>query len=90
MAELAALGRIQKPHGTKGEVIVLALTENPGREFDPGRLVRLVNESGGEIAGPLKIAKRRRYHRRWLVAFEGVAEREAIEAWRNVLIVPDA
>ena len=38
------------------------------------------------IAGPLVVARRRAYHREWLIGFAGVLAREAVEPWRNQLV----
>ena len=35
------------------------------------------------LAGPLFVARRRAYHREWLVGFEGVTARVVVEAWRD-------
>jgi hypothetical protein len=38
------------------------------------------------IAGPLVLARRRAYHREWLLAFEGITGRDAVEPWRDQLV----
>jgi hypothetical protein len=44
--------------------------------------VYVLDEQRRVVAGPLVLARRRVYHREWLVAFEGVRSREAVEPWR--------
>lgn len=90
MAGRAAIARVHKPHGTKGEVAVWSMTANPGAELQPGTVVRIVGEDGRELAGPLTIVRRRQYHREWLLTFAGVTERAPLEGWRRALVVADA
>jgi 16S rRNA processing protein RimM len=85
-----AIARIHKPHGTKGELAVWALVENPGRRFEPGTVVRVASEAGQELAGPLTIVRRRMYHREWLLTFAGINARGPLEEWRRAFLVPDA
>lgn len=90
MSEPAAIARIHKPHGTKGELAVWALVDNPGRSFEPGTVVCVASESGERLAGPLTIVRRRMYHREWLLTFAGIGAREPLEGWRRALLVPNA
>jgi hypothetical protein len=42
------------------------------------------------VAGPLILTRRRGYHREWLLAFQGVTSRSAVEGWRDHLVaVPE-
>lgn len=66
------VGRIAKPHGLRGEVIVALVTDRTER-VDPGTVLhagehRLTVVSSAPHAG------------RWIVAFEGVSGREEAEA----------
>jgi len=58
------------------------------------RLLIVAAEGQGQvIAGPLIIARRRAYHREWLLGFVGVTSRAVVEAWRDQLVAieePDA
>ena len=65
---------------------VLPLVENPGAVFQPKAHLYVVNESREVLAGPLVVARRRAYHREWLLGFAGVTSREAVEGWRDQLI----
>ena len=85
-----AIARIHKPHGTKGELAVWALVDNPGRRLEPGTTVRVTSETGERVAGPLTIVRRRMYHREWLLTFAGIDERAPLERWRKALLVVDA
>ncbi len=89
-ARLLAVGRLRKPHGLKGECAVFPLTAEPGTAFAEGRDIWLVDLAGQEVAGPLKIARSRGYHRQWLVTFAGHEDRGAVEPWGGLfLAVPE-
>ena len=62
------------------------LVENPGAVFQPKAHVYVVNEAREVLAGPLVVARRRAYHREWLLGFAGVTSRDAVEGWRDQLI----
>ncbi|PYP31249.1 MAG: hypothetical protein DMD47_07500 [Gemmatimonadetes bacterium] len=79
------VGRLRKPHGERGEVAVQPLVQNPGAVFAPQALLYVVDEDRRVIAGPLTVARRRAYHREWLLGLAGVT-REAAEAWRGLWV----
>jgi len=64
-------------------VAVVPLIANPGAVFGPKAQLYVVNEQRQVIAGPLVVARRRAYHREWLLGFVGVTSRTAVEAWRD-------
>ena len=76
---------MRKPHGERGEVAVQPLVQNPGAVFAPQALLYVVDEDRRVIAGPLTVARRRSYHREWLLGLAGVT-REAAEAWRGLWV----
>ncbi len=55
----------------------------------PKARLYVLDEDRKVVAGPLVIARRRSYHREWLLGFEGVTSREAVEAWRDQLVAVD-
>jgi hypothetical protein len=64
-----------------------------GAVFQPKVQVFVVDEARRVIAGPLILARRRAYHREWLLGFAGVTSREAVAAWRDrflAVLDPDA
>lgn len=77
------IGRVVKPHGLKGEVVVEVLTDFPER-FSEGLRVRL---SGGSHEAremrEVRILSRRSHGDRLLVSFEGISDVGAAEALRN-------
>lgn len=68
---------------------VIPLVENPGAVFVPKARVYVVNVERQILAGPLVLARRRGYHREWLLAFEGITTRAAVEGWRDQLVAVD-
>jgi 16S rRNA processing protein RimM len=74
--ELLEVGRIVKPHGLKGDVIV-ALTTNRDERVAPGARLR-----AGER--DLRVERSAPHRGRFIVTFEGVAGIDAAEALRDV------
>jgi hypothetical protein len=68
---------------------VIPLVENVGTVFMPKARLYVVNEAREVLAGPLVVARRRSYHREWLLGFEGVTSRAAVESWRDQLVAVD-
>jgi len=84
------VGRLRKPHGLKGDCAVFPLTDEPEQVFAPGRVVWVKDLGGEVIAGPLVVARSRKYHREWLIAFEHHDRIEAVEGWRGSFLAADA
>jgi hypothetical protein len=68
---------------------VIPLVENPGAVFAPKTQVYVLNEDRAVLAGPLVLTRRRAYHREWLLGFEGITSRAAVEEWRDQLVAVD-
>ncbi len=68
---------------------VIPLVENPGTVFVPKARLYVLNEARDVLAGPLVVTRRRSYHRGWLLGFEGVTSRAAVERWRDQLVAVD-
>jgi hypothetical protein len=64
-------------------VSVFPLVEAPGSVFQPKAELFVVDEARRVLAGPLLVARRRAYHREWLLGFAGVTTRDAVEVWRD-------
>jgi 16S rRNA processing protein RimM len=76
------VGRVVKPHGIRGEVIVELVTD---------RVERLT--AGAVLAtatGDLVVNEARAHQGRWIVAFDGVATRNEAEALRGTVLRADA
>jgi 16S rRNA processing protein RimM len=72
------VGRVVKPHGLKGEVVVELFTNRTER-VDAGTV--LASERG-----PLKILWSSPFQGRWIVAFDGVTTREAADQLRGTVL----
>jgi 16S rRNA processing protein RimM len=75
-----AVGRVGRPHGIRGEVGVLVLSEVPSR-FDEGEVVWL------EDGRTLTVERSRPHRAGLLVKFREVADRTQAEALRSALLV---
>ena len=78
-----AVGLLKKPHGVKGDVLVLPLTDAPEKMFRPGRVLALLDRQGRPTGETLTVERSRSYHRAWLLHFAGIEERTALEAVRE-------
>lgn len=96
---LLYIGRIARPHGIQGEVIVDLRTDDPDERFAPGKV--LVTDSGAmpsagsdpaayQVPKQLKIEEVRAHHGRLIIAFDGVYDRNVAEALRGVLLCVDS
>lgn len=75
---LLEVGRITKPHGVRGEVLV-ALSSDRISRLDAGSV--LVTDRG-----PLTVVSASRHHDRWIVQFDGFTDRDQVEGWRGVTL----
>lgn len=78
--DLVRVGRIVKPHGVQGELVVEVHTEFPGHQFAPGR--RLNVEGTGELPG-LTVVDARPHQQRLLLETEEIKGRGEAEDLRN-------
>ncbi len=65
---------------------MIPLVEAPGAVFQPKTEMYVVDEARQVLAGPLFVARRRAYHREWLIGFAGVTSRDVVEGWRDQLL----
>lgn len=70
---LLEVGRIDKPHGVRGDVVVTLTTTETSR-VDPGSSLHLAD---GRV---LRVLASRPHQHRWVVTFDGVVGREGAEA----------
>lgn len=83
------IGRVVKPHGIRGEVVVAPVT-NRHERFEPGSVHWCSRQEGeGEGAQQLLVRKARRHQGRWIVDYEGVADRNAAEDLRGAVLTGD-
>jgi 16S rRNA processing protein RimM len=82
------VGRVLRPHGVRGEVVVEVLSDVPGR-FKKGS--RMTGLRAGEAPVELVVAASRRHKSGAVVRFEGVEDRDRAEELRGLdLEVPRA
>ena len=76
-----AVGRLGRPHGVRGDIVMNVLTDFPER-LKPGVQVYV-----GPDRQLLRIVRVRSHGEKLLVAFEGIAQREAAGMLRNQLVL---
>jgi 16S rRNA processing protein RimM len=81
VAGFLEVGRITKPHGLRGEVIVELVTDRVER-VTPGAVLQ-------SDAGPLTIERSSAHQGRWIVEFAGVDTREAAEGLRGTVLLAE-
>jgi 16S rRNA processing protein RimM len=75
---LLEVGRIDRAHGLKGEVVVTLVTDRVER-LDPGSVLHLAD-------GTLEVLASKPFKHRWLVEFAGVTSREAADALHGAVL----
>ena len=80
--EQVVVGRIVRPHGVRGEVVVEVRTDEPEQRFAPGTEYRTRD-------GVLRAEAVRWHKGRPMLTLEGVRGREAAEALRGVDLMVD-
>lgn len=85
---LLTVGRIVRPHGVRGEVVVELLTDEPERRYVIGAelVVEPIREA---VPSVLTVASRRPHQGRYLVTFEELPDRTAAERVRGLLLQVD-
>jgi len=83
---LLVVGRIGRPHGVRGEVTVEVRTDSPAERYAVGT----VFQTDPAAAGPLTVSELRPHQGRFLIMFDGYADRDSAEALRGVLLCVDS
>ncbi len=94
--DCAAVGRIRRPHGVRGELALEALTDEPGAILAPGRRVFQGTHEGALWLDPrsqqpraLEVKSLRPVNGGWLIAFTDITDRTEAEKWNGRhLMVP--
>lgn len=86
------VGRIRKPHGIHGELLVETMCADPAAIFAAGSRV-IVGDAGGDLLGgavrEMSVTRSRPFKGELLVTFKDIADRNAAEEWRHrCLLVP--
>jgi 16S rRNA processing protein RimM len=76
------VGRVIRPHGLRGEVVVRLVTNRTER-LAAGTVL---SSSGGE----LEVERASPHQDRWIVSFAGVRDRDGAEALRDVVLRAEA
>ena len=78
-----AVGLLKKPHGLKGDALVYSLTDHADSVFRLGRALAVLDMHGVDTGTTVKLTTCRAYHRAWLLHFDGLDTREALEVLRE-------
>src|SRR5829696_12249 len=103
--DYAIVGRVRKPHGVRGELVVEALSDAPAAIFAAGRRVfggtvggaplsadpRARRLEPGEEPRALTIERATPFKGGWIVQFAGFTDRDEADRWRDrTLLLPMA
>jgi 16S rRNA processing protein RimM len=96
LPECASVGRVRRPHGVRGELVVEALTDEPDAIFAPGSRVFQGTHEGTVWLDPqtrepraLTVTARRPFKEGWLITFDAITDRTEAEKWNGrYLLVP--
>ena len=80
------VGRIARPHGVRGELVVEVRTDDPDERLAAG--VVLATEPAA--VGPLEVTRARWHSGRLLLSFDGVTDRDQADQLRGVMLVVDS
>lgn len=83
MTDLLEVARIAKPHGIRGEVIVVLSTDRAER-VEPGTVLVAAGDHR-----QLEIVASRPHQGRWIVTLAGVGDRTAAEALRGTVLLAE-
>jgi 16S rRNA processing protein RimM len=78
---MVTVGRIVRPHGHRGAVVVAPETDFPEDRFRKGALLHWLRQGA---AAPVRVVDGREFRGRWIVALDGVATMSEAEALRGV------
>jgi 16S rRNA processing protein RimM len=81
MSPVLEVGRVIKPHGLRGEVIVDLVTDRTER-LAPGSVLSTSD-------GPLEVVRSSPHMGRWIVGFSGIADRDAAETLRGRVLLAE-
>jgi 16S rRNA processing protein RimM len=77
---MISVGRVIRPQGNRGEVVIAPETDFGTERFGPG--AELCRLDDGAVK-PLRVAESREMRGRWVVAFEGISSIDAAERLRD-------
>jgi 16S rRNA processing protein RimM len=77
------VGRVVRPHGVRGEAAVDPRTDRPEQRFAPGQVLATPH------GRTLTVLTSRPHASRWLLRFEGVDDRDDVDALRGTDLLVD-
>jgi 16S rRNA processing protein RimM len=80
-ASMVVVGRVVRPHGRRGEVVVEAETDFAAERFSPGETLHWRR---GDDVEPARVSSSRPYDARWVIGFEGSGSIDEAEALRGL------
>ncbi len=80
-ASMIPVGRIVRPHGIRGQVVVAPETDVGDERFATG--VSLWGKTSRGAPEILTVISGRPHRERWVIAFDGLETMEAAERWRG-------
>jgi 16S rRNA processing protein RimM len=90
--DLVVVGRVRRPHGVRGELLIDVMTDEPDAVYASGRRVfgGSVNGDAEEDAPVLTVVETRPFKDGLLVQFREIPDRTAAERWNGRhLLVPE-
>lgn len=84
------VGRVVKPHGITGELVVDVRTDDPEERFTRGNRLRLKPARGQGTVREVEVESARPHSGRFLVRLAGVSDRDGADALRGSLFVVDS
>jgi 16S rRNA processing protein RimM len=90
MTDLVVVGRIRKPHGIRGDLVVELFCDEPDATFASGRRVFLSAVRAGAEPVAYEVASARPFKEGLILALKGVSDRNTVESWRErEFLVPE-
>ena len=88
-----AVGRVVKPHGVGGELLVEVRTDEPEQRFAVGRTLGVEPPTGQPAIGrpgSVTVCAVRTHSGRLIVRFEGITDRSAADSLRGAMLTVDS
>jgi 16S rRNA processing protein RimM len=77
---MVTVGRIVRPHGNRGQVVVASETDFAEERFRPGSMLFIARDG---TVGPIVVTASRPYDARWVVGFDGFGSIDDAETLRG-------
>ena len=91
--DLVVVGRVRRPHGVRGELLIEVLTDEPDAVYASGRRVfgGTIDGDAGDDAPVLTVMETRPFKDGLLVHFREIRDRTEAELWNGrLLLVPES